>query len=213
MKKTSLKFLSFFTLVLLVFAGQAVEKSTVEPMLTVKIGEQAWCTKNLDVFTFQNGDSIFHAKSDEEWIKAGEEGRAAWCYYKDDTAKGKIYGKLYNWFAVGDPRGLAPKGWHIATHEEWKTLVQVLGGDSGAGGKLRTDAKAPANEFNCLNAGLRDYDATYSSQGNSACFWTGTAYDETRGWDRQIMSNSPMITTTMDLKAVGFSVRCIKDKR
>lgn len=211
MKQLSISFLSVFTLLMLVPTVMAGQKGTVDQVPTVKIGQQSWSIKNLDVFTYRNGDSIFHAVSDEEWIKAGEEGRPAWCYYKNDTTNDKVLGKLYNFFAVLDARNLAPKGWHIATHEEWKTMMNFLGGEDVAGGKLRGDAESPYKTFNCQFAGLRDYDATYSGLGATAAFWTGAAYDETRGWDRQIMSNSPIMTTTMDLKAVGFSVRCIKD--
>jgi hypothetical protein len=86
---------------------------------SVRIGDQLWMTRNLDVDRFRNGDLIPHVKSDEEWIKAGENGQPAWCYYDNDPKNGKKYGKLYNWFAVNDPRGLAPKSWHVPTDEEW----------------------------------------------------------------------------------------------
>ena len=51
---------------------------------------------------------------------------------------GEIYGKLYNWYAVNDPIGLAPIGWHIPTDLEWATLSTKLGGVSIAGGKMKT---------------------------------------------------------------------------
>ena len=105
---------------------------------TVTIGTQVWSTKNLDVSTFRNGDPIPQAKSDDEWAKAGENKQAAWCYYKNDPANGAKYGKLYNWYAVNDPRGLAPVGYHIPTTEEWGVLAKILGNDSTTGPKLKT---------------------------------------------------------------------------
>lgn len=75
---------------------------------TVTIGTQVWRTKNLDVATFRNGDSIPQAKTNEEWEKAAENQQPAWCYYNNDPANGAKYGKLYNWYAVNDSRGLAP---------------------------------------------------------------------------------------------------------
>ena len=82
-----------------------------------------WMPKNLTTSTFRNGDSIPEVKVDKEWFEAAKEGRPAWCYYNNDPANGKTYGKLYNWYAVNDARGLAPKGWHIPTDREWQILV------------------------------------------------------------------------------------------
>jgi uncharacterized protein (TIGR02145 family) len=93
---------------------------------TVTIGSQVWMTKNLDVATFRNGDPIPEAKSNEEWEKAIDEKKPAWCYYNNDIKKGELYGKLYNWYAVNDPRGLAPLGWHIPTINEWTNLNDYL---------------------------------------------------------------------------------------
>ncbi|MFM7765029.1 MAG: FISUMP domain-containing protein, partial [Sphingomonadales bacterium] len=79
----------------------------------VTIGKQVWMTKNLDVDKFRDGSSIPEAKTDEEWKKAGKNKQPAWCYYNNDPANGAKYGKLYNWYAVNDSRGLAPVGYHI----------------------------------------------------------------------------------------------------
>jgi uncharacterized protein (TIGR02145 family) len=97
---------------------------------TVTIGTQVWATKNLDVSFFRNGDPIPEAKTDEEWLAAGRKEQPAWCYYNNDPANGEKYGKLYNWYAVNDPRGLAPEGYHIPTYAEWKTLKNYLGNDA-----------------------------------------------------------------------------------
>lgn len=98
---------------------------------TVAIGTQVWMTKNLDVSTFRNGDSIPQAKSPEEWIKAGSNKQPAWCYYGNDPSNGAKYGKLYNWYAVIDSRGLAPVGYHIPSDAEWSKLESLLGSDAG----------------------------------------------------------------------------------
>lgn len=80
---------------------------------TVKIGNQEWVIENLNVDCFRNGDAIPEVKSHKEWIIAGREEKPAWCYYDNDLANGERYGKLYNWFAVMDPRVLSPEGFHI----------------------------------------------------------------------------------------------------
>jgi uncharacterized protein (TIGR02145 family) len=98
---------------------------------TITIGTQVWMTKNLDVTIFRNGDPIPQAKTNEEWEKAGENKQAAWCYYENDPANGAKYGKLYNWYAVNDSRGLAPVGYHIPSDAEWTKLEDYLGADAG----------------------------------------------------------------------------------
>lgn len=89
----------------------------------VKIGEQIWQEQNLHVSSFRNGDPIQEAKTTEEWLKANKNKQAAWCYYENDESLSKERGKLYNWYAVNDPRGLAPKGWKIPTFEDYIELV------------------------------------------------------------------------------------------
>ena len=95
----------------------------------VKIGNQIWMTKNLDVDTFRNGEKIPEAKTNEEWKKALVSKQPAWCYYDNDRN---------NWFAVNDSRGLAPDGWHIPSDKEWITLENYLGGDEIAGIKMKS---------------------------------------------------------------------------
>ena len=103
----------------------------------VTIGSQVWMQKNLDVDCFRNGDIIPEVKSNEEWVRYGNEGKPAWCYYNNDPSSGNIYGKLYNWYAVMDSRGLAPTGWIIPGDWEWYQASELLGGDNDAGGGLK----------------------------------------------------------------------------
>ena len=104
----------------------------------IKIGAQTWTTKNLDVSKFRNGEAIPLAKTNAEWALAGQNQQPAWCYYENKGENGIKYGKLYNWYAVNDPRGLAPSGYHIPTDAEWTILTDYLGGDSIAGAKMKS---------------------------------------------------------------------------
>jgi uncharacterized protein (TIGR02145 family) len=88
-------------------------------------------TENLNVSTFRNGDPIPEAKTKEEWESAVNNHQPAWCYYDNDPKNGAKYGKLYNWYAVSDPRVLAPNGWHIPIDAEWSILENYLGEDAG----------------------------------------------------------------------------------
>ncbi len=105
---------------------------------SIKIGNQTWMTSNLNVSTFRNGEAIPEAKTNEEWKRAGKNKQPAWCYYDNDPKNGAKYGKLYNWYAVNDPRGLAPLGWHVPTDEEWTLLSDYLGGNDLAGKKMKS---------------------------------------------------------------------------
>jgi uncharacterized protein (TIGR02145 family) len=116
--------LSITAILMLVSSGFYKPAETVYP--SVKIGTQTWMTENLNVTHFRNGDSIPEAKTDEEWKTASDNKQPAWCYYNNDTANGKKYGKLYNWYAVNDLRGLAPVGWHISSDDEWTEVALFL---------------------------------------------------------------------------------------
>ena len=129
----------------------------------IKIGAQTWTTKNLDVSKFRNGEAIPLAKTNAEWELAGQNKQPAWCYYENKGENGTTYGKLYNWFAVNDPRGLAPSGYHIPTDAEWTILTDYLGGDSIAGAKMKStsgwnsfDGTKPCNVCKDWTDGYRE---------------------------------------------------------
>lgn len=129
MQKTAISILLFAAILIMISCSNATKE-----IASIKIGTQTWAVKNLDVTTFRNGDIIPEAKTNEEWKKSGDEQKPAWCYYNNDPANGEKYGKLYNWYAVNDPRGLAPEGWHIPTDAEWTTLTAYL---EEAGGNVK----------------------------------------------------------------------------
>jgi uncharacterized protein (TIGR02145 family) len=188
----------------------------------ITLGTQVWDSKNLDSKMFANGDPIAQAQSNEEWIKAGNERRPAWCYYESDAANGAIYGILYNCFAVSDPRGLAPKGWHIPTKYEWITAFDYLGGKNGAGYKLKSTTRwqnvaginrngSDANGFGALPAGLRFADdGKFDALGTRCQFWTATENESVNGAIVLFgISNDAEIGIAN--KKFGYSVRCMKD--
>ena len=111
-----------------VYKKQMAQKEQLQNMpFSVTIGEQEWTTRNLETSYFRNGDPILEASSREEWEAAAESKIPAWCNYENNPVYGAKYGKLYNWYAVNDPRGLTPEGWHIPSIEEWDTLALTLG--------------------------------------------------------------------------------------
>ena len=111
---------------LLLFSCGNNSKNNSSELTGIKIGTQTWATKNLDVSSFSNGETVHEARTDAEWQKAWEEGMPAWCYYKNDPANGTKYGRLYNFYAVNDPRGLAPVGWHIPSDFSSFGVFQII---------------------------------------------------------------------------------------
>ena len=103
---------------------------------TVQMKDQIWMTKNLDVTTFQNGDTILHAPSFESWVAAGKKGIPAWCYYNNDSILGKQLGKIYNWYAANDKRELAPAGWKIPNFDEVNVFLDFIGRDPYSADRL-----------------------------------------------------------------------------
>jgi uncharacterized protein (TIGR02145 family) len=183
---------------------------------SVKIGNQTWMVENLNVDRFRNGDPIPEAKTREEWMKAGEEGRPAWCYYNNDPKNGAKYGKLYNWYAVNDSRGLAPAGWHIPTDAEWQSLIDYLGDDAGkqmkaTSGWWEGGNGTNSNGFSALPGGYRSVDGTFTYIGGGGCWWGSTEYYANYAWGRGVYGNSGGVSGRYDYKLNGFSVRCLKD--
>ena len=198
-------------------SAQAVLNSDTSSFKSVKIGTQEWMSNNLNISVFRNGDIIPQAKTNAEWEKAESDGKPAWCYYNNDTDNGKKYGKLYNWYAVHDERGLAPSGWHIPSDPELTTLIDQLGGESVAGGKLKstsgwteTTKGSNSSGFSGVGCGIRFKDGSFSLEGTYYYFWSATGYDASNARYCFLTSNSESITRNNSYKSYGFSVRCIK---
>lgn len=182
----------------------------------VMIGTQAWAVANLNVMTFRNGDTIPEARTNKEWVAAGEAKKPAWCYYNNDPAMGQKYGRLYNWYAVNDPRELAPAGWSLSTDEDWAKLTYYLTGKDAAGTKLKSttgwkDGDNGTNEsgFTGYPGGYRVENGIFKNFGSTGIWWTATENNSLSAYDHYLFlggslgrSNSP--------KQRGESVRCIK---
>lgn len=183
----------------------------------VKIGEQVWMSENLNVTTFRNGDPIPQAQSDQEWKNAAKDGKPAWCFYKNETANGSKYGKLYNWYAVNDSRLICPAGWHVATDEDWKSLETYLGGNAIAAIALRsTEWVAIGNSTNssgfaALPAGIRFNIKLFLYLSKNGYWWTSTSVSKSKAFCRQISYTDTFVMTKIFDKKHGLSVRCVRD--
>ncbi len=198
------------------FGGGASKEEGASTEVT--IGTQVWMTENLNVDTFRNGDPIPEVKTDEEWKKAGENGEPAWCYYNNNPDNGDRYGKLYNWRAVNDSRGLAPVGWHVPSDKEWTVLTDYLGGEDVAGTKMKSKSgwdeyNNGTNEsgFSGLPGGLRYGDGSFNDRGSYGKWWSSTEYRPYNAWYRYLHYYYGSVTRYPSGKGCGLSVRCIKD--
>ncbi|HAY70367.1 MAG TPA: hypothetical protein DCX89_00615 [Saprospirales bacterium] len=188
----------------------------------LKIGNQIWMAENLDLDRFRNGDFIPEACSDEEWNKAFDDKEAVWCYYNYDDSNSQKFGKLYNWFAVTDSRGLAPKGWKIPASNDWEILL--AGGRNSVKANREISEKLRSRDgwdvvgngsqgldefgFGMLPAGSRQNGFFYGKNQESF-FWSSTQLHPLRS----VIYNfhiSGMCTLNWP-KEYGFSVRCIKE--
>lgn len=190
-----------------------------ENFQSVKIGNQIWMQKNLDVTTYRNGDTIPMVSDNTLWQKLTT---GAWCYYLNDSATyAATYGKLYNWYAVMDPRGLAPTGWHIPNNAEWNVLVNWLGRVSIAGGKMKetgtTHWLTPnidatnSSGFTGLPGGYRYYNGKFFDMEASGNWWSTSAPTTTDAWAYGLSFESGEVGTDGAYNRSGFSVRCIRD--
>jgi uncharacterized protein (TIGR02145 family) len=196
----------------------------------IQIGDQIWMCKNLDVDTYLNGDPIPEVTDKTAWANLTT---GAWCYYNNSDSLGKIYGKLYNWYAVNDSRGLAPDGYHIPSDAEWKELEMCLGmskteaekiGWRGTdeGGKLKEAGIVhwvSSNEGATNSSGFSGLPGGYRSNNGNCCdirshgaWWSASEYSTTYAWYSDLHYYDTQIYNGINNLAVGYSVRCIKDK-
>ncbi len=203
--------------------SKTVPKSTKpEPEKKIKdttiviIGTQKWAKVNLSVSTFRNGDSIPEAKTYKEWVAAGESEKPAWCYYNNDPRNGPKYGKLYNWYAINDPRGLAPVGWTLSSDADWAVLVNSLGGPAAAGTKMKSlkgwiDGNNGNNEsgFAGLPGGYRIENGLFQNLGSIGIWWSSTESKSLTAYDHYLTQGGSLDQSSSP-KQRGESVRCIK---
>lgn len=184
----------------------------------VTICSQHWMDKNLDVTTYRNGDTLAYVPNSAAWEAATT---GAWCYYNNDPSTNATYGKLYNWYAVNDPRGLAPAGWHVPTDAELTALSTCLGGELVAGGALKVSGTTTWTTPNAgatnssgwagLPGGYRNFDGSFFNVGVRGYWWSSTANTSADAWYYYLNYFVTHFSRNANDKRVGFSVRCIRD--
>jgi uncharacterized protein (TIGR02145 family) len=181
----------------------------------------------LDVTTYRDGTPIPQVTDPTAWANLTT---GAWCYYNNDPANNATYGKLYNWYAVAgihdtDPstpnKILAPQGWHVPTDAEWTILTTFLGGESVAGGKMKSTGTslwlspntAATNEsgFTGLPGGCRGDVGTFNLIGGYGIWWSSSEYNTAIAWYRILNYDGGSADRGNYGKLFGWSVRCLRD--
>jgi uncharacterized protein (TIGR02145 family) len=189
--------------------------STPPSQTTVLIGTQRWTDKNLEVTTYRNGDAITYAANATQWNAATNAGIGAWSYYNWDAENALIYGKLYNWFAVNESRGIAPAGYHIPTAAEYTTLA------SNSASSLKSTSSEWGIQFGTNTTGFTGLPGgnnnitpnnQFEDKGTSGWFWTSDVdlSDISKAYLRLLHRTSGFIEFRVSQK-LGASVRLVKD--
>lgn len=185
---------------------------------TITIGAQTWMAENLRTTIYNDGTSIPNIKDSDEWSNSTIGG---FCNYNNTTNSDTIatFGRLYNWYAVNTGK-LAPKGWHVATDEEWRILTIYLG-ESVAGGKLKEIGKIHWNSpntgatnksgFTALPGGSRHYDGTFFGIGDVGFWWCTPESNISNAWYWYIYYDINHVCRHFLNREYGFSIRCVKD--
>lgn len=195
---------------------------------TVTIGGQVWMAENLRSTRYNNGDSIEYLYYMTDW---GQTDSGAYCNYNHNSEAESVYGHMYNFYVVNDPRGIAPPGWHVPTYYEWIGLMSYCG-NADAANRLRefgykhwlVDNEEATDEygFAAIPGGYRDLQGDFYDMRAQSYFWSSTHYLPSspgypHAWYTKITSD---LDPTLALPEHEFSdfpyvhgcyIRCVKD--
>lgn len=185
----------------------------------VKIGSQIWMIENLKVTKFNDGNPIPYGTDVTVWSVQTNLSTFAYCWCDDDIANKDTYGALYNWYCVNTNK-LCPEGWHVPDDNAWTSLINYLGGDSIAGGKLKESgishwsspntAATNKSGFSALPGGYRNGPTFYDLHLYGG-WWTSTEDIGNFAWQRAVYFYYPSVERGKAMKIAGSSVRCLKD--
>jgi uncharacterized protein (TIGR02145 family) len=198
----------------------------------VQIGGQCWLSENLKSSIYADGSEIPHLESSSDWTSTSS---GASCIYGagdatcdstwipngcNENYAEDLFGRLYNWFAVTDERGLCPSGWHVPSELEWDALEQYVSSQGYEGSEafaLKADSIWPnegsgSNEFGFsgLPGGRRAHEGAYQAQ-DAGWWWTSSIEDSGESWMRYFIYYNNEIAVFHEPWNYGMSVRCLKD--
>jgi uncharacterized protein (TIGR02145 family) len=185
---------------------------------TVVIGTQVWMKENLKTTRFNDGTGIPLVTVYDKWIELTT---PSFCWYNNDSTNKKVYGALYNWYAV-DTKKLCLEGWHVPDDSEWTELMNFLEKPEIVGNKLKETGtshwKSPNSEannesgFTALPGGFRSYNGSFNYQRIGGYWWSSTQYTDANVYFWNLRYKFGYVYRYISDKTNGFSVRCIKDQ-
>jgi uncharacterized protein (TIGR02145 family) len=149
----------------------------------------------------------------------------------DEAANLNYYGRLYNGFAVLDPRGVCPIGFKVPSDEDWMILEgylgmpaeqQVLTGWRGTfeGRKLKARSTDVPNwdgtnesDFSALPGGRRQpWNGSFDEGApEDGVWWTSSTMADAAPTRFLDFGTNSIHRGGSDLRS-GFSVRCVRDE-
>jgi len=197
-----------------IFTSLPIIDSSNNQYTTININGLEWFRENLKTSKYANGDSIENVPTAGDW---GLRTSGAWVYYDNDVNNDIIYGKLYNWYAVSDVRGLCPTGSRVATDADWTSLTALYGNDAAAGNELKAttlwttpNVNSNTSGFGALPGGGRG-SLNFGDLNNKGFWWTSTPFDASNSYARRLEYNTDTVTRYAENDKFGFSVRCVKN--
>jgi uncharacterized protein (TIGR02145 family) len=174
-----------------------------------------WTISNYDSITLSDGTPIQQVTDPVIWNGLTT---PAWCYYNNNQNNNETYGKLYNWYAVSHPL-FAPSGYRVPTDTDWQNLIDCLGGDDIAGGKLKSlnfwnpPNTGATNEslFSAIPGGSRGNNGVFSGINDFGYFWTSQEIDANLCTSVSISHATSNAGLVLASKKYGYSVRLIKE--
>jgi len=183
---------------------------------TVSIGSQTWMAENLRTTKYNDGTTIPNVTGDDSWDVFST---GAWCNYNNNSAYDQVYGKLYNWNAVGTGK-LCPSGWHVPSISEWEVLtdnnlyLKEIGSGHWSYSSGITDQVTNESGFTALPGGYRDdIGGDFWGMGSSAYWWSTSNYISYWAYYCCMFSSSTSVycASYEDMQR-GYSVRCLKNE-
>lgn len=192
--------------------GDTLKDNDGNSYKTVQIGDQCWTAQDLRTTSYQDGSSIPNVTEDNEWAGLTND---AWAYYANDELNSDINGKLYNWFAAINSRGICPTGWKVPSDDDWKTLEIELGmteeeanGEEWRGDGIGTIMRE-SNRFAAVLGGTRAANGQFFAGGNNGVWWSSSEIDAFTVWTRFLRNEFTQVNRNISNKVSGYSVRCL----
>jgi uncharacterized protein (TIGR02145 family) len=189
---------------------------------TILINGMWWMAENIRVRHYNDGSLIPTGFSNSDWLELTS---GAWTYFNNDPAFDTITGKLYNYYAAADPRGICPVGWRLPTDQEIRDLRDELGGFQQAGGPMKATGtheggdglwKEPnagatnATGFTAQPTGARIH-GSFFNQRTGAYFWTADEFDADFARNFIMVYDTSSLLRQNVQKHYGLAVRCVKN--